>query len=169
MCFLSSAVRCRWAGYTGWGGEFSAVWLCQAGGAGPGTAEKALLCCSWRPGSSQCFYRWACCPGGYEGNKALSFSISVPLQICQCFRPINIIKHFIQHSEFEISLSFGLFGKLLTSVSVLQACTGKFMPIMQWLYFDALECLPEVDEVLLTEEECAPVSLLLAFVTCYTL
>lgn len=24
-----------------------------------------------------------------------------------------------------------------------QACSGKFMPIMQWLYFDALECLPE--------------------------
>lgn len=33
------------------------------------------------------------------------------------------------------------------------------MPIMQWLYFDALECLPEAEDVLLTEEECAPVSL----------
>lgn len=31
------------------------------------------------------------------------------------------------------------------------------MPIMQWLYFDALECLPEEDAVMLTEEECAPV------------
>jgi len=39
-----------------------------------------------------------------------------------------------------------------------QACTGKFMPIMQWLYFDALECLPEAEETVLTEEECAPVS-----------
>lgn len=34
------------------------------------------------------------------------------------------------------------------------------MPIMQWLYFDALECLAEAgEEVLLTEEECAPVSM----------
>lgn len=32
------------------------------------------------------------------------------------------------------------------------------MPIMQWLYFDAVECLPEVEDVVLTEEECAPVS-----------
>ena len=32
------------------------------------------------------------------------------------------------------------------------------MPIMQWLYFDALECLAEEEGVLLSEEECAPVS-----------
>lgn len=31
------------------------------------------------------------------------------------------------------------------------------MPIMQWLYFDALECLAEEEGVILTEEECAPV------------
>lgn len=41
---------------------------------------------------------------------------------------------------------------------IVQACTGKFMPIMQWLYFDALECLAEEEGVLLSEEECAPVS-----------
>lgn len=37
-----------------------------------------------------------------------------------------------------------------------QACSGKFMPIMQWLYFDALECLPE-DKEALTEDKCHPV------------
>lgn len=31
------------------------------------------------------------------------------------------------------------------------------MPIVQWLYFDALECLAEEEGVVLTEEECAPV------------
>lgn len=31
------------------------------------------------------------------------------------------------------------------------------MPIMQWLYFDALECLAEDEGVELTEEECTPV------------
>lgn len=25
---------------------------------------------------------------------------------------------------------------------VLKACSGKFMPIVQWLYYDAVECLP---------------------------
>ncbi|XP_077369679.1 ubiquitin-like modifier-activating enzyme 1 isoform X1 [Festucalex cinctus] len=44
----------------------------------------------------------------------------------------------------------------LAAQEVMKACTGKFMPIMQWLYFDALECLAEEEGVLLTEEECAP-------------
>ncbi|KAG8002640.1 Ubiquitin-like modifier-activating enzyme 1 [Nibea albiflora] len=44
----------------------------------------------------------------------------------------------------------------LAAQEVMKACTGKFMPIMQWLYFDALECLAEEEGALLTEEECAP-------------
>lgn len=38
---------------------------------------------------------------------------------------------------------------------VMKACSGKFMPVKQWMYFDALECLP-ADVSNLTEEECAP-------------
>lgn len=34
------------------------------------------------------------------------------------------------------------------------------MPITQWLYFDSLECLSEEGDFMLTEEECAPVSIL---------
>ncbi|KAK6467250.1 ubiquitin-like modifier-activating enzyme 1 isoform X1 [Huso huso] len=44
----------------------------------------------------------------------------------------------------------------LAAQEVMKACTGKFMPIMQWLYFDALECLSEEEGVMLSEEECAP-------------
>uniref|UniRef100_A0A667WTV5 E1 ubiquitin-activating enzyme n=1 Tax=Myripristis murdjan TaxID=586833 RepID=A0A667WTV5_9TELE len=44
----------------------------------------------------------------------------------------------------------------LAAQEVMKACTGKFMPIMQWLYFDALECLSEEEGAILTEEECAP-------------
>uniref|UniRef100_A0A8C2X7S2 E1 ubiquitin-activating enzyme n=1 Tax=Cyclopterus lumpus TaxID=8103 RepID=A0A8C2X7S2_CYCLU len=44
----------------------------------------------------------------------------------------------------------------LAAQEVMKACTGKFMPMMQWLYFDALECLAEEEGVELTEEECAP-------------
>nr|XP_025845163.1 ubiquitin-like modifier-activating enzyme 1 [Vulpes vulpes] len=43
----------------------------------------------------------------------------------------------------------------LAAQEVLKACSGKFMPIMQWLYFDALECLPE-DKEALTEDKCLP-------------
>uniref|UniRef100_A0A671PT04 E1 ubiquitin-activating enzyme n=1 Tax=Sinocyclocheilus anshuiensis TaxID=1608454 RepID=A0A671PT04_9TELE len=44
----------------------------------------------------------------------------------------------------------------LAAQEVMKACTGKFMPIMQWLYFDAVECLPEAGDAVLTEEECVP-------------
>ncbi|KAF3860507.1 hypothetical protein F7725_000762 [Dissostichus mawsoni] len=45
----------------------------------------------------------------------------------------------------------------LAAQEVMKACTGKFMPLMQWLYFDALECLAEQEGgAELTEEECAP-------------
>lgn len=38
---------------------------------------------------------------------------------------------------------------------IMKACSGKFMPIKQWLYFDALECLPE-DQSSLNEDHCKP-------------
>jgi ubiquitin-activating enzyme E1 len=38
---------------------------------------------------------------------------------------------------------------------VMKACSGKFMPARQWLYFDARECLPE-DTSALNEETCKP-------------
>ncbi|XP_042213364.1 ubiquitin-like modifier-activating enzyme 1 isoform X1 [Homarus americanus] len=38
---------------------------------------------------------------------------------------------------------------------VMKACSGKFSPVKQWLYFDALECLPE-DTSALSEAACAP-------------
>lgn len=43
----------------------------------------------------------------------------------------------------------------IVAQEVMKACSGKFMPIKQYLYFDALECLPE-DKTALTEETCAP-------------
>jgi ubiquitin-activating enzyme E1 len=38
---------------------------------------------------------------------------------------------------------------------VLKACSGKFHPMEQYMYFDALESLP--NSVELTEESCRPV------------
>uniref|UniRef100_A0A4W6CZ15 E1 ubiquitin-activating enzyme n=1 Tax=Lates calcarifer TaxID=8187 RepID=A0A4W6CZ15_LATCA len=32
-------------------------------------------------------------------------------------------------------------------IMFLQACSRKFMPLQQWLYFDALECLPQDDQL----------------------
>lgn len=43
----------------------------------------------------------------------------------------------------------------IVAQEVMKATSGKFSPIKQWLYFDALECLPE-DKSALTEESCKP-------------
>lgn len=39
---------------------------------------------------------------------------------------------------------------------VLKAISGKFMPLDQWLYFDALDCLPENGDILPKPEDCVP-------------
>jgi len=41
---------------------------------------------------------------------------------------------------------------------VMKACSGKFMPIKQWLYFDAIECLPADAATKLTESGCKPLN-----------
>ncbi|XP_049873613.1 ubiquitin-like modifier-activating enzyme 1 [Pectinophora gossypiella] len=39
---------------------------------------------------------------------------------------------------------------------VMKACSGKFHPVMQWLYLDAVECLPK-DRSALNEDVCKPI------------
>nr|XP_054586515.1 ubiquitin-like modifier-activating enzyme 1 [Nothobranchius furzeri] len=43
----------------------------------------------------------------------------------------------------------------MAAQEVIKACSGKFTPLQQWLYFDALECLPE-DEQQLAESFFQP-------------
>jgi len=43
----------------------------------------------------------------------------------------------------------------MVAQEVMKASSGKFSPIYQWMYFDALECLPK-DKTALTEENCKP-------------
>ena len=45
----------------------------------------------------------------------------------------------------------------LAAQEVVKSCTGKFMPLKQFLFYDALECLPS-DENLPFEQPDVPVS-----------
>uniref|UniRef100_A0A8C5UF94 SUMO-activating enzyme subunit 1 n=1 Tax=Malurus cyaneus samueli TaxID=2593467 RepID=A0A8C5UF94_9PASS len=45
----------------------------------------------------------------------------------------------------------------MAAQEVLKAITGKLLPLDQWLYFDALECLALAGAAQLTETDCAPV------------
>uniref|UniRef100_A0AAY4DC22 E1 ubiquitin-activating enzyme n=1 Tax=Denticeps clupeoides TaxID=299321 RepID=A0AAY4DC22_9TELE len=63
-----------------------------------------------------------------------------------------LLKKFAFVAAGDLAPINAFFGGLAAQ-EVMKACTGKFMPINQWLYFDALECLPETEEVMPTEEE----------------
>jgi len=66
----------------------------------------------------------------------------------------GFVKQFSKICGGELSPMCAAIGGIVAQ-EVMKACSGKFMPIYQWLYFDALECLPE-DSSDLNEENCAP-------------
>uniref|UniRef100_A0A7N6AUI7 E1 ubiquitin-activating enzyme n=1 Tax=Anabas testudineus TaxID=64144 RepID=A0A7N6AUI7_ANATE len=55
----------------------------------------------------------------------------------------NIIDQLLLVAHVSVLLCFPL-----CTFCFLQACSGKFTPLQQWLYFDALECLPEEEHQL---------------------
>ncbi|KAF3689956.1 Ubiquitin-like modifier-activating enzyme 1 [Channa argus] len=73
-------------------------------------------------------------------------------------RELNTVAKLEQLDEAAVrNLSFTAQGDLaplnafiggLAAQEVIKACSGKFTPLQQWLYFDALECLPEEEDQL---------------------
>jgi len=66
----------------------------------------------------------------------------------------SLIKELASHATGDVCPMQAVIGGIAAQ-EVMKACSGKFMPVKQWLYFDALECLPE-DKAALTEEACKP-------------
>lgn len=46
----------------------------------------------------------------------------------------------------------------IVAQEVMKACTGKFMPINQWFYYDSFECLPEDEADYPSEQACQPIN-----------
>jgi len=67
----------------------------------------------------------------------------------------KVIKLLAYQARGDVSPMAAVFGGIVAQ-EVMKACSGKFHPINQWFYFDALEALPEG----LTEADCQPVSVL---------
>jgi len=64
----------------------------------------------------------------------------------------KLIKELAYGSRGDVSPIVAVLGGTVAQ-EVLKACSGKFQPIQQYLYFDSLESLPSV---LPTEEDCKP-------------
>ncbi|TPX30935.1 hypothetical protein SmJEL517_g05591 [Synchytrium microbalum] len=65
----------------------------------------------------------------------------------------KLVKELAYQSRGDLTPMAAVIGGLVAQ-EVLKACSGKFSPINQWLYFDSLESLPT--SVTLSEAECAP-------------
>uniref|UniRef100_A0AAU7BNT9 E1 ubiquitin-activating enzyme n=1 Tax=Propylea japonica TaxID=158624 RepID=A0AAU7BNT9_9CUCU len=66
----------------------------------------------------------------------------------------SLLETFAKVSAGDLNPINATIGGIVAQ-EVMKACSGKFHPIYQWLYFDAIECLPEnADEI--TEELAAP-------------
>ncbi|CAG0878674.1 unnamed protein product [Darwinula stevensoni] len=46
----------------------------------------------------------------------------------------------------------------IVAQEVMKACSGKFHPVFQWLYFDAIECLPKNPASTLSADICRPIN-----------
>ncbi|CAO3643037.1 unnamed protein product [Cunninghamella blakesleeana] len=66
----------------------------------------------------------------------------------------KLIKELAYQSFGEVSPMVAVYGGLAAQ-EVLKSVSGKFHPIHQYLYFDALEALPK--STTLNEEQCAPI------------
>ncbi|KAM6343838.1 ubiquitin-like modifier-activating enzyme 7 isoform 3-T3 [Alca torda] len=68
----------------------------------------------------------------------------------------DVVRAFASVSAGDLCPMAAVVGAMAAQ-EVLKAITGKFLPLDQWFYFDALECLALEGAERLTEEECAPV------------
>ncbi|XP_067683201.1 ubiquitin-like modifier-activating enzyme 1 [Haliotis asinina] len=66
----------------------------------------------------------------------------------------KLVKEFAEECQGDLCPIAAMIGGV-TAQEIMKACSGKFSPIFQYMYFDAIECLPE-DREILTEEECRP-------------
>ena len=65
----------------------------------------------------------------------------------------DILRMLAHGASADLNPMAAMFGGVVGQ-EVVKAASGKFHPLFQWLYFDAVEALPPLEE--LTAEECAP-------------
>ncbi|NXJ16828.1 UBA1 enzyme, partial [Odontophorus gujanensis] len=69
----------------------------------------------------------------------------------------DVVRAFASVSAGELCPVASFIGALAAQ-EAMKAITGKFLPLEQWFYFDALECLAVEGAPGLMPEDCAPVS-----------
>nr|XP_003409697.1 ubiquitin-like modifier-activating enzyme 7 isoform X1 [Loxodonta africana] len=96
----------------------------------------------WHPGDAEAVVRLAQALGPLQRTQEELLDEALVRAVAMC-------------STGDLSPMAAMLGAVAAQ-EVLKAISRKFMPLDQWLYFDALECLPEDGEPLPSPEDCAP-------------
>lgn len=65
---------------------------------------------------------------------------------------VQLLETFAKVSSGSLCPMNATIGGIVAQ-EIMKASSGKFSPIYQWLYFDAIECLPSTDNEI-KEEDC---------------
>lgn len=92
-------------------------------------------------------------PAPWSSEDAKTFLSLPTIQNAGITADEKLLTTFAKISAGEVCPINAVIGGTIAQ-EVLKACSGKFTPIHQYLYFDAIECLPESEP---TEEDCKPI------------
>lgn len=103
-----------------------------------------------------------------HGNLPRSWNQEDAIEFCQLLRGLvnerqvepnsideKLAKLFAQQARGNLAPINSFIGGCAAQ-EVMKACSGKFTPILQWLYFDATECLPTDEALFPLEADAAP-------------
>ncbi|GCC42484.1 hypothetical protein chiPu_0026674, partial [Chiloscyllium punctatum] len=95
--------------------------------------------------------RWA------DADELLNLTKGINEKVSPCNRLEKLDDSLIRTLSYVAAGDLAPINAFIGGVAaqeVMKSCTGKFTPIMQWMYFDAVECLPEEDDSSLNAETC---------------
>jgi len=98
-------------------------------------------------------------PKPWDENDATEF-LNIASKVAEAFKIESFDKRLLsivsKTAYGELAPMQAVIGGIVAQ-EVMKACTGKFMPINQWFYYDSFECLPEDDSKFPTAHSCQPI------------
>lgn len=98
-------------------------------------------------------------PNPWNEDDANDF-VNIASKVAEAFKIEDLDKKMmalISKTAFgELAPMQAVIGGIVAQ-EVMKACTGKFMPINQWFYYDSFECLPEDEANYPTAESAQPI------------
>lgn len=99
-------------------------------------------------------------PIPWNENDAAEF-VNIASKVAQEYKIEELDKNLIalisKTASGDLAPMQAVIGGIVAQ-EVMKACTGKFMPINQWFYYDSLECLPEDESNYPSSQACQPIN-----------